>query len=459
MTKRSKDQETTTVSMDEIDPDTVEIMGIRRPDGWGLPLTDEARIQTIERRIASGARRVWDVMSPEERAWLESIGAEAEVRFQLRSGKKESGLLGKMKKHKDKPIPTLADDLLATKSRTLIEASVNDKAKHLLRSAKRFVLTEEAAIKIGEAIRAYPEMLVEHGWFARTPFETCWIEFPSRNFHEAIVPGSSTPDADDRVGYLFHGDMAFVGASNGNENGADCSPLVYHLHQPDSLEKQLQHCQTMQVSRAQLDNFYWGRTMAENLPHHVLKGLRAQHGFSVVCEERYRGAIKGADWLGFSAGEVRNIIGLLLMINQPSGVIRTTDVAHRRVVGKRGTRVLMGHSIVTLNLDRRSKPDRLLRRPHGSHASPRWHEVVDHWCNDEKARTLGYSADDPKTFGRGTHAHVWEKDDAKLVATCSICGGRRWRRRMKNGRGDRSRGTIGQTRVVITNENLEREPA
>lgn len=362
---------------------------------------------------------------------------------------------------REKPKSTLADDLLNTKTRSLISAAAHDRARYALNRAKLdgniFVLTESAAVKIGEAIRAYPEMLVEHGWFARTPFPTCWIEIPAPPFHEAIVPGTGTPEQDERVGYLFHNDTVYVGASNGKADGADFSPLVYNLHTPNTLEEQLEQAQTMKVSRMQLDNFYWGKTMSEGLDRATLRGLRDQHGFSIQCDERFRGKFEGADWLGFSAGEVRNIIGLLLMINQPSGVLHTTAMPRRKTMTIRGTRVLMAHSVVTLNLDRRSKPSRLLQRPAGSHASPRWHEVMNHWCNDSVARTRGHSLDDPKTHGRGDHAHVWEKDDEKLVATCTICGGRRWRREMANGRGDRSKGTISQLRIVSTNMDQPNE--
>jgi hypothetical protein len=369
-----------------------------------------------------------------------------------------------------KPKPTLADELLHAKGRTIIDQYTHDRARSLLTKARNerhiFVLTDNASRKIGEAIRAYPEMLVEHGWFARTPFDTCFIELSARDFHDAIIPGYQSPlggAQDDRVGYLFHNGEVYVGASNTEERGADFSPLVYNLHTPNTLAEQIQQADDLNVSRAQLDNFYWGATMAENLDRDTLRGLRAQHGFRVACDPRYKGRVKGEEWLGFSAGEVRNIIGLLLMMNQPSGVIRSDEVGHRKIMTAKGNRVLMAHNVVSLNLDRRSKPDRLLRKPVGSHASPRWHEVIDHWCNDRTARENGFSLDDPKTHGRGTHAHLWDKvttDDGKLIATCAICGGRRWRRKM-NGRGDRSKGTIAQERLITTDADRldEREYA
>ncbi len=356
---------------------------------------------------------------------------------------------------------TLADELLhASKTRaTIMEPKLMSKLDHVLRSAQRFVLTEEAAIKVGEAIHNYPEMLVEQGIFARAPFDTCWIELPSYEFHERIVPGSASPSSDIRTGYLFHEGRVYVGAQNTSNLGADWSPMCYHLHQPLSLEQEIKMAEDLKLSRMQLDNFYWGGTMATNLSPDIVRGLRMQHGFSVHIQDRFKHKIRGDEWLGFSAGEVRNLMGLLLMLNQPSKIIRTEAVAHRRKMTPKGVRVLQSHSIITINLDGRSKLSRLFRKPVGaSHASPKWHNVMDHWCNDYISRTTGYSMDDPKTIGQrhavGMHAHDWEQTSIeKLQFQCTICGGRRWRRKMVNGRGDKSRGIVTQERIVKTNAN------
>ena len=355
---------------------------------------------------------------------------------------------------------TLADDMLFRSRRhaRVADPKMIDRCSSLLRGAQRFVLTEEAAIKVGEAIHSYPEMLVEQGIFARTPFDTCWIEMPSRKFHETIVPGSSSPTADHRVGYLFHNETVYVAAQISDTG--DWSPMCYHLHRPLSLKQELELSEKLNVSRMQLDAFYWGGTMMQNLPHHIMRQMRNQHGVSVHAHPTLNNKFDGDQWLKMCAGEVRNIIGLLLMMNQPSSIVRSTAVGHRRKMTSKGTRVLMAHSVITINLDKRSKPSRLLRRPEGTHASPKWHQVINHWCNDKISRKTGYSIDDPKTYqGRellDLHAHDWEMvDEETLRFRCKVCGGRRWRRKYPNGRGDKSRGIVSQDRIIKTDANTE----
>lgn len=354
---------------------------------------------------------------------------------------------------KDRPVPTLADDILVSTAKSIVNPKVTERVRSILRlnTTKRFVLTEEAATLVGRAIRKCPEMLVQQGWFARAPFPNCWIEIPSVAFHEAIIPGSSSPNADDRVGYLFTDDGAvYVGASG--PEGADISPLVYQPHGGFTPDEQNRICAQLDVTTAQLDNFYWGATMTAELDSQTRRDFRQQHKFSVEVAPQFRNRIRGEKWLGFSAGEVRNIIGLLLMLNQPSGIVQSSEVARRKMMTHRGSRVLLNHSVVTLHLGKRDLPS-LFRRPRTTHGAPRWHEVMDHWCNDRVARQNGHSEDDVRTHGRGDHAHSWEPDDradGRLSATCSICGGKRWRRSLKNGRGDRSYGTIVQDRIVAS---------
>ena len=425
------------IERDDIDENSILVREIvpTKP----LSLSDQAFVETINRRILAGASRPRDVMTVEEGEHLEAIGVEIKIEFE---------------KVKKAFTTTLADDMVfSTDKNSLLESKLEKYVRAKIRGTRKFVLTESAAVKVGEAIHNYPEMLVEQGVFARTPFESCWIEFPSRAFHEAVVPGSASQESDERVGYLFDGDRVYICAQSGDGIGA-ISPLVIDLHTPMTMRKQLDVAEELSLTRYQLDNFYWGQTMADALPSDIRRGLRSQHSFSMKVAEKYRGKIAGDEFLRFTAGEVRNIIGILLMINQPGSVLKTQEIGHQRMMTKKGSRVLMGHSVVTLNLDGRSRPDRLLRAPRGHHAAPRWHEVRNHWCNDRVARTKGYSLDDPKTHGRGNHAHQWVQDDnGELRFTCSVCGGRRWRRVMKNGRGDKSRGIISQDRIVKTSED------
>lgn len=314
---------------------------------------------------------------------------------------------------------------------------VNRRVASLIRdtSTRRFVLSEDAATRVGEAIRLYPELLVENGWFARTPFERCWIELPSRSLHSAIMPDYHTDQADDRVGYLFDGESVYVCASSGNDS-AGISPLVYRLHEANDAGEDRGIMEYLSLSEGAMDRFYWGATMAKSLDPDIRSGLRAQHGFSLAVREKYAEALRGRgeDWLLFSAGEVRNIIGILLMLNQPS-LIERVDVPRSSKMTRRGRIVTVAHTVIDLKFTRTPKT---IFASHGSRprGSSRWHTVRDHWCHNRVAR----EATD--------HTHQWEVQEGKLSATCSVCGGRRWRRQMRNGRGDKSLGTIIQTRIV-----------
>lgn len=406
------------------------------PQTDGLSAADAAFVEMMAQRAETAIENKTKLIASEnDFSRLRSLGFDPKVLF-------PEALMAK------KPSSTLADDLIFSEDKqAIVDKKTEAMVRAKVRSAKRFVLTEEAAIKVGEAIRAYPEMLVEQGVFARTPFETCWIEMPSYRFHETIVPGSSTPEADTRVGYLFDGDNVYIVAQR-DETVASISPLVIHLHQTHTLKQELKLTEELNLSRYSLDYFYWGKTMADELPVAIRRGLREQHSFSMHTKEKYKSAITGEEFLMFSAGEVRNIIGLLLMINQPSSILRAEPVEKRRAMTRKGSRLFMAHSVITLHLDKRHRPDRIFRLPRAFRMGPKWHEVMNHWCHDKIARTKGHNEDDPRTHGRGNHAHVWEQDDDGVLRfTCSICGGKRWRRIMK-GRGNKSRGTVTQERIV-----------
>ena len=187
---RVSDGKVVRVNPEEINGNA-DIVGLDRM-GQTLSLLDEAFVQKIERRIMAGATKRHEVMSDEEAERLADLNIEVKLVFT---------------RNQTVFTNTLADDLIFTDDNyAIVDKKIEAKVKAKVRSAQRFVLTEAASVKVAEAIRSYPEMLVEHGVFARTPFETCWIEMPSWKFHDTIVPGSNSDTADLRVGYLFDGD-------------------------------------------------------------------------------------------------------------------------------------------------------------------------------------------------------------------------------------------------------------
>lgn len=306
-----------------------------------------------------------------------------------------------------------------------------------LREAKRFVLTEEAAVRVGEAIASYPEMLVEHGQFARPPFDNCWIEFPSQKFHNAIVPGSDklvSEMTDTHVGYLFSNGRAYVGATTGRGD-ANFSPFAVDLNMPSDFQTELDIANGLGVSRMALDDLYWGTTMARNLPREIVRAFRAQHRVILTMtskmQEMMRKQGEGSNFIHGCAGEIRNIVGLLLMLNQPRLIKYIGEQSQYRAVTHRGTRQMLGHSVIELDLDRKPKTV-ILGRPQGTHASPRRHEVMGNYAH----RNLSALCE-----------HYWEPEDDNHW-TCANCGGRRWWRKAHQ-RGDASLGIMTQERHLV----------
>ncbi len=281
-------------------------------------------------------------------------------------------------------------------------------------------------------------MLVDHGQFARAPFETCWIEFPAPDFHEML---NHQVGEDDRVGYLFHGDHVYVGSSTSDKR-SNIIPVRYNLHQPMAFHDEIALSEKLGISRMFLDDFYWGRTFSENFTQPMKRALRSQHSFYLHVEENRYKSINSENVLFGMAGELRNILGILLMINQPRNILDIVERLPRKTMTHRGYRNLVSHSVVEINLDDRDlRPLMRVERPHGTHAAPRWHQVRGHYCHDR----------DTKIYGEIGCVHVW-KEIKPLNWECDVCGGRRWWRKACE-RGDKSLGLIEQNRVVSTNND------
>ena len=347
-----------------------------------------------------------------------------------------------------KPVPTLADALIhsqisygTTTSHDTMPDNLRTALNFRLREAKRFVMTEDAGIKIGEAIRSYPDMLAHHGQFAIPPFENCWIELPSRGFHNAVVPGSDdlidrTGDTsyDSRVGYLFSNNTVYVGAQR-PDGDADFSMIAVDLNTPSSFEQELEIAESLGVSRLSLDSLYWGVTMEKTLSLDIKRMMRAQHSIRLLMKPELSKVIRqknlGPDFIHGCAGEVRNIIGILLMLNQPKHIRYIGHKENYRGVTHHGTKLYLGHSIIEIDLDRKPLTV-ILGRPQGTHASPREHDVVGNFAH----RGVQHGCE-----------HDWIAEDDRHWE-CSKCHGKRWWR-AGHKRGDASKGVVTQERKII----------
>lgn len=336
---------------------------------------------------------------------------------------------------------TLIDELHDVKTSTApFKPDLAKRIREAMYGAHKFVLTSEAAQKVGEAIRAYPEMLVINGQFAIPPFPITWIEMPTQSLIRGLGMeyGPGQPKTDLSIGYLIVGDKAYC-AANVDDEEAIFLPIEYHLNSPMSPQAEKAFCDFYKVSRTSIDKFLWGGTFSS-----FVKGkraLRANHTVRMV--QRDRGLIEDpTHWrnlLSGSAGDLRNILGILLMLNQPAKYIRTFDQRQKRSISSKGPKVYMAHSTIELTLNRRPIRQLLTRnKEKGTHASPRWHPVKGHLCQDKVAREGGCD------HGGGE----WWCEYEPRKWECLECGGKRWWREFPNGRGSAAIGFVDSTHRV-----------
>jgi hypothetical protein len=310
--------------------------------------------------------------------------------------------------------------------------------------ARRFVLDNNAAQKFGQVMREIPDVIAAQQEFARPPYDTMWVEFDAQTVYKeasGLVPDDKS---DVLLGYLFYEGRVysfFYGKTKDNRPAsASAGLIVYDLHRPWKVEEQMKFANESSTSRLGLVSWVWGSPLRHWLAGKVefgpddepalatAKSLRNLHTARWVNEkwvvehlnERNRAGI-----LDSCAGDLRNIITLLLLMNQPSIVSYSKEIGAIKGFSRGKLRKYLSHNIVSISVD----PQPIMRRMSAGHGSPhRRHEVRGHYCHDEKtrqARRLGCE-------------HKWEQTDPNHWQ-CSVCHGSRWWRKHHE-RGDASIG-------------------
>jgi hypothetical protein len=315
--------------------------------------------------------------------------------------------------------------------------------------ARRFNITDNAGLRIRDAMASYPEYLCENSEFAIPPFETTWIEFNSRNmlFHNLLSPRMGA-DSDKRVAYLIHKNRVTVFAE-GDDEEPKVMFLEYDLNKPMSLAQQQEVADFFDVTRIGLDPFLWGHTMTPYLRNEVQRSLRDQHGIHIpgyVREimEKYPERLKSRvlDSYYGSAGELRNVLGVLLMLNQPKNSLKMSEVPRKRGLIRGKPQSYFGYSLVDIDIDKSEhfNPNRT-QGPRQLSAPIRWHEVRGHFCHNQAAK-------------KSDHEHVWQRlDDKKWECMKEGCEARRWWREYPEGRGSSEVGFIRQDRRIKTKQD------
>ncbi len=417
----------------------VDKNGISPP---GLSKEDSAKIVTIELAVHEG--RVHDLDEKEHIQWMEKNG------FELRMG-----MDGKAPRNADmKTIReamsyaqreakkilrrehTLADALITSKPLDVVSGKKQQDLRRAVTEAQKFVLTPDASERVGQAIASYPEYLVTNSQFAIPPHPVCWIEFDSVALGNAAVPNSMTPQADDRTGYLFyHGEVYIASMKDGD---AIFSPMVYKLNQEPSPQQVKDITNLLGITRKELGAFTWGHAISKRLSARFLNGLARKHTISHMLLPTGLETVRGK--ANYFNSEIRNIVALLLLINQPSKTIYTTAIGRERKLTAKGIRMFMAHNVVTIALD--ALPKKLLRASKKAQDAwkNRWHSVRGHFVRDRVAieAKCDHGGDDNPAWEQFEH-HKWQ---------CTKCGGRRTWREFKNGRGDASLGISLHHHVV-----------
>lgn len=350
--------------------------------------------------------------------------------------------------------PLLIDEYLSSPllSPHIMAKNRQEVIRDRLRQAKVFVFDATATRYAAEMMRDHTAQIALDQEFAIPPFPMMYIEYPVQPLFDTL--GQPTDEYGDKdVGYFIDGPRAYVlsrmeAVPNVAGRKADILPIVYKLNKPFTFEEERKMAETIAMSRIGFDEVYWGSLSAkvQNDPH-VYRLLRAQHSFDWLYGSEYMDYVaknpsKDQTYesmlqhlLVSGAGDLRNIIGMLLFLNRTSQIRFEENVGpHRGFVGAKPATFLR-HSIVRIKLD----PRPMLKKVYGKSGTiRRLHDVRGHFCHDKRARENGHRmaiGDVPQT-----HEPQWKEIHVNYWG-CTICGGKRWHKATHK-RGHREKGEV-----------------
>jgi len=316
-----------------------------------------------------------------------------------------------------------------------------------VRASEKIIFDIAASIRVGEVLRDIPDLIVEQMQSARAPFERCWIEYDAEAVWRTVTnQPAATADLsrDKEVGLLVdHGSVnVFMRSFNGT---IGMLPLVYHLHTEWPLADQLRFAEKLGVSRTGIDRWMWG-SVSEQLRQRNPGYLRALRDTSMV---ELLGSHFGPNVYHGAAGDFRNVVGFLLMLNQPRVTQYLRVPSTRGWVGNK-PRPFLEHNTVTMALDAKSQLVRLAAGE-GVGDLRRRHRVRGHYCHDETARTYmriaGCVHDWTPTEADWTPALTMPVEEREHWV-CRACDGKRWWR-VQHERGDASKGFVDHSAYLV----------
>lgn len=277
--------------------------------------------------------------------------------------------------------------------------------------ARRFVFDKEASIFLGRFIRTCGDLIIANRQFAIPPFETVYIEFDMKAM---MLEGNSPPDLEDqdtRVGYLIEGRTVYCVAATDRMKDVGLTPFVYEMDtdeaQPDLSMMHEQSIEGQELLKLSLMLGSGIENLDEKSRVEILARNVVRFMYPITNDGMFGKLVQG------SAGDLRNVWAILLLLNQPANV--TFDpVPARRGIFSGKLRTYAAHNIVRIDIGRHRSIRRALAFE--SRSSPRRHEVRGHFAHyhltdgcqhewqtmpDEKGRWL---------CGRCDGYRVWRKN-------------------------------------------------
>lgn len=357
--------------------------------------------------------------------------------------------------------PLLADLLLATSAKKYVmDRGWCERTVDHLRMAKKFVLDEKASEYLAEMILENPRIVADAQDFAIPAFKTMWVEIPFARYFKSITKTEPDATADIRLGYLFTGSTVRVGAES--VSGCSWLPVEYQLHSPMSLEAQHHLMAALKTSRLGLDVWFWGNTaraFMDGMPSFEsltrddaldrinewgkagLRALRANNSVKLAPLRPPFDEIVYPQMLEGSAGDLRNIVALLLFLNRTVDVQYQEETPMGQAILHRAVKPLMPYTTISMKLD---PLPRLRKLSAGSGVMRRLHDVRGHFCHDKQARTGCLHGEELQ----GDWGEWWEEYDV-LRWKCTHCRGKRWWRK-EHHRGSSDVGIIKEQIYAVT---------
>jgi hypothetical protein len=342
--------------------------------------------------------------------------------------------------------PLMVDRLLASKVEGFPASKKDEqRIRNYLLETKRFVIDNDGARYVAEIVRDNPKMIARNAEFAIPPFPNMYVELPFLTFYKEVTERDPDESADATVGYLFKGPHVYI-ITEGRDSKPIIMPWYYWMNKPWTLQEEIDASEAMGVSRMQIDAFFWGESLSK-LTEDETRIFRAHHSMWMMDPDLSESVIAKKLWQNVydtSAGDLRNITALLLLLNRSGDVKYEEHYGPHRAMIHNKPRTFLSHTVVKFKLN---PVPRVMQGGRGLGAWRREHEVRGHFCHDKFARAAQNPGGSCARDKFGEPQHDWHEYGVNEWA-CVKCKGKRWWRKACK-RGTRDKG-VSKTTYEVT---------